>query len=140
MFDSEDTAKLLDRFGFVPVFHDGEVLSVVLDRDRLALTLTLLVPEYRNRAYLGKVEVVLEFSDIENLHLEGFNYQNVVSSLTSETVVEKTEYSTEKMPRIHVDLDTVFGMWATFPCSRVHVQSMTSSARPPGLPYLTRNN
>ncbi len=133
MFDSEGTAKLLDQFGFVPVFHDGEVLSVVLHRDGVAMTLTLLVPVYRNRAVLDKVEVVLEFLDIETLHLEGFNHQNVISSLTFETVVEKTEYSKEEVQRIHVDLDTVFGMWATFSCSTVHVKSVISIARPTGL-------
>ncbi len=129
MLNIEGADKLLDRFGFFPVFHDGEILSVTLDRDTLAATFTLLVPEFKDKQHLGSVEVVLKFFDIEKFRLEEFNHQNVISSLTFETVIEKTEYLQEELPRIHVDLDTLFGAWATFSCSRIQVQSVTSSAQ-----------
>ena len=45
--------KLVSRFGAFPLFSDSEVLTVVLDRDTLAATLTLLVPEFKDRVYRG---------------------------------------------------------------------------------------
>jgi hypothetical protein len=139
--DIEGADKLVSRFGTFPLFSDSEVLTVVLDRDTLAATFTLLVPEFKDRVYRGVVEIVLEFLDIENLRLENFNYQNVVSNLTFEMSIEHSEYSKVELPRIHVDLDTNFGVWATFTCSRVIVQSVASSDRMIGDPsYPKRRN
>ena len=120
--------KLVSRFGTFPIFSDSEIVRVVLQRDTLAATFTLLVPEFKDPDYQGTVEVVLEFLDIQNVRVEEFNHQNVVSSLTFETQIEQTEYSTVEVPRIHVTLDPTFGLWATFTCSRVVVQSVASSA------------
>ena len=78
---------------------------------------------------------MLEFLDIENLRLENFNYQNVVSNLTFEMSIEQSEYSKVELPRIHVDLDTNFECGLlTFTCSRVIVQSVESSTRMTGDP------
>jgi hypothetical protein len=44
--DIEGADKLVSRFGTFPLFSDSEVLTVVLDRDTLAATFTLLVPEF----------------------------------------------------------------------------------------------
>ncbi len=77
---------------------------------------------------------MMKFFDIEKLRLEGFSYQNVVSSLTFESVLEKTEYSSTEVPRVHVDLDTLFGVWATFSCSGLEVESMNTSALSIGNP------
>jgi immunity protein 50 of polymorphic toxin system len=131
--------KLVSRFGAFPMFSDSEVLTVVLHRDSLAATFTLLVSEFKDRVHCGNVEIVLEFLDIENLRLEGFNYQNVVSNLTFDVAIEQSLYSQVEVPRIHVDLDTNFGVWATFTCSRVVVQRVETSTRRTGDPsYLKK--
>ena len=133
----EGSDKLLKSFRFFPVFHDSEVVSIVLDRDSLSAIFTLLIPRYVNGEYREDVKVTLKFSDIEKLRLENFNYQNVVSSLTFEAVVEKTEYSNDEMPRVHVDLDTNFGVWSTFTCSHIEVQDVITGIQPSeGPPYL----
>ena len=115
--DIEGAHKLLESFGFFPVFHDGEVVSVVLNRSKVSATMTLLVPNYPDSKYVGDLEVILSFLGIEDIRLEDFNHQNVISSLTFEKVIEKSDSQAGHPSRIHVDLNTVFGMWATFSCS-----------------------
>ena len=105
------TEKLLDKFGFFPNFHDAEVVSIKLYREDVTASIRLLVPNYIEKEYTGLVDVVLSFFNIENLRLEDFNHQKVVSSLTFEEMVERTLYSEDEVPRIHVDLDTLFGAW-----------------------------
>ena len=123
--DVEGAHKLLENFGFFPVFHDGEVVSVVLDRNKVSATMTFLVPAYENSKYVGDLEVILIFFGIEDIRLEGFNHQNVISSLTFEKVIGNPKSLEVDSSRTQVDLDTVFGMWATFSCSKVCVESVS---------------
>lgn len=130
--------KIIERFAYFPTFHDAEVLRIVLERDDLSASLRLLVPEFKDKTQVCSVEVELRFLDVEKLELENFNYQNVIGSLTFREVVEKTEYSSEEVPRIYVDLDPVFGVWSTFSCSGVEVTDVSTSARQTGAPPYNR--
>ncbi|WP_081497263.1 Imm50 family immunity protein [Acidovorax sp. CF316] len=84
---------VLSRFGMWPSFHDGEVHRIVLDRtpQRRASTvlptlevwirgwtMTMLEGQY----VLANDSVVhFRFEDVSEFELEGFNQQNVLSSL-----------------------------------------------------------
>ncbi len=88
----------------------------------------LLVPEFKNGVHVGDVEVEFRFSDIEQLKLENFNHQNVVSTLTFREVIGTGEIPSNPVARIYVDLDDIFGVWGTFTCSHVEVTEVITSA------------
>lgn len=131
--------KLLDTFGFFPVFHDAEILSITLDRNTVSASFTLLVPKFVDGTLTSTIEVVFLFDDIEEFRLENFNHQNVVSTLTFEPVTQALDNSSDQPPRIRVDLDSLFGAWSQFTCSQVHVASANESTQRLGdPPYLHR--
>lgn len=82
------------KFGMWPSFHDGEVLRIVLDRSAPSKARTPSL-EISIRGWIMGPEVTSEgfyqqnhdsvvhflFEDIFDLEIEGFNQQNVLSSL-----------------------------------------------------------
>lgn len=138
MIEIKGSDKLEQIVGFPSSFHDAEILSIVLDRDIPSSTFTLLASEYDATQHVCSFEVVLRFFDIEKVHLESFNHQNIVSSLHFEEMFEETEYSSEIIRRIHVTLDTVFGAWSTLTCADVEVVSVRASSRKTGDPKYNR--
>jgi hypothetical protein len=89
--DIPGASELLECFGFWPTFHDGEVLSVHLDRagpSRLRVHTWAIETTSVNsqRTYLWKhiwkhIIVTFILEDISELELDGFNHQNVVAGL-----------------------------------------------------------
>lgn len=88
--------KIIDRFGRWPSFHDGEVHRIVLDRTarspsgsnmpsvEIHLRGWIMGPEITDKGFyeLHNDSVVqFLFEDIFDFELEGFNQQNVLSSL-----------------------------------------------------------
>lgn len=85
--DVPGAAELFGWFGFWPNFHDGEVLSLHLDRagpSRIRVHTWERINELDSRRYyvLRKHAVVtFVLEDIRELELNGFSCQNVVSSI-----------------------------------------------------------
>ena len=110
----------------------------MLDRDEPSAAFKLLIPEYKNKVIVRCFEVGIEFFDVDKLRLESFNHQNIVSSLSFEEVIDEHEYSFATSQRIHVVLDTVFGVWSTFNCSSIEVTFVQVSSRKTGDPSFNR--
>jgi hypothetical protein len=134
LFEIKRIERLAEVFTLPLVFHDAEVLQIVLNREGPCIIYSLLVPTYQDQEYLASFEVVLKFVGVEKLQLQSFNYQNVVSTLTFKEVIEKTEYASESERRIYVDHETVFGASAFFTCSVIEVISVNKSDQNVGVP------
>src|SRR5438067_11052902 len=87
------------KFGAWPTFHDGEILTISLDRNGPAIQLEILLnaagPPVTHRPHPSgstghpNYIVRLRFTDIENLELRDFNYQNVIWSLVIDSAIEE---------------------------------------------------
>lgn len=92
----EGYEKVIERFGLWPSFHDGEVHRIVLDRTgRPSAGSHLPTVEIHLRGWVMGPEITeggfyklhndsvvqFLFEDIFDFELEGFNQQNVLSSL-----------------------------------------------------------
>ncbi len=86
--DTPGASDLFAWFGFWPTFHDGEVLSLHLDRagpSHLRVHTWERTNELDSRRYyvLRKhVLVTFILEDISELELDGFSRQNVLAELT----------------------------------------------------------
>lgn len=80
--------ELFDWFGFWPTFHDGEVLSLHLDRagpSHLRVHTWERTNELDSRGYhVVRKHVIVTFilEQISELELDGFSQQNVLAELT----------------------------------------------------------
>lgn len=114
-----------DIFGFWPSFHDGEILSLTLNRkgpDSPVLNLSLhhwqLTSEVDSKGcYVLKNSTLttFRFSKIEDLKLDGFNHQNVLLDLEIVRDPGSGRYS--------VGLPSSFGCEGSFTCDSVLVIS-----------------
>jgi Immunity protein 50 len=86
--DVPGAAELFAWFGFWPNFHDGEVLSVHLDRSgpsQVRVHTSERTNDVDSRGYyVARKHVVVTFilEDITDTDLDEFNHQNVLSDLT----------------------------------------------------------
>ena len=86
--DVPGAAELFTWFGFWPSFHDGEVLSLHLDRagpSQLRLHTWEGTHQLDSRGYgVLRKHVVVTFilENISDLELDGFSRQNVLAELT----------------------------------------------------------
>ena len=103
--DIPGAADVLAWFGYWPSFHDAEVLSITLDRShpsRIAVHTWNRTPELDARGYyvLDKHAIVtsvledflLDLEGITNTQIDGFNHQNVLSSLTVRKTLEGYDF------------------------------------------------
>jgi hypothetical protein len=101
----EGHEKVTDLFGQWPSFHDGEVHRVVLDRmSRSPSGICIPTVEIHVRGWIIGPEITSEgfykqnndsivsflFEDVFDFELEGFNQQNVLSSLNLSFVEDKS--------------------------------------------------
>ena len=99
--DIPGAADVVAWFGYWPSFHDAEVLSITLDRwrpSRIAVHTWNRTQELDARGYyvLDKHAIVtfvledflLDREGITNTQIDGFNKQNVLSSLTVRKTLE----------------------------------------------------
>ena len=86
--DLAGAQKLIDWFGCWPSFHDAEVISIELNREGVS-KLRVHFFSTRNRTndrgyYITENHAIVSFilEDIAQLELNGFNHQNVLSSIS----------------------------------------------------------
>ena len=129
----DNAAKLIERFGAWPSFHDAEVLRVEMGRgpphapDTTSLLITVHVwetaTEYSDTIHYEFVHkndsvIVFRFQDIVELALDGFNLQNVIDDL-----VVVSDGASEKYP-VKVGIESIFGLGGSFRCARAEVVSV----------------
>ena len=121
----ENKEILENIYGSWPSFHDSEILNINLYRGEVAGQFCSLVVSfylYETKAInegTAQYEIIstnqnvaiIEFQNIENLNLEGFNHQNVIEALNME----------EKGKSIQVEFESIFGVQCGFSCSKVTV-------------------
>jgi len=98
----ENHEAVLRAFGYWPSFHDGEIITLVMDRSRILF----------DRVHNARIEIVIhgwemtnevtdqgffklqkhhlihfEFEDVRDVSLTGFNHQNAVLSLSFEELL-----------------------------------------------------
>ena len=116
--------ELYDWFGFWPSFHDAEILWLHLDRSgtsSIAVHTWEVTSELdANGFYVPAKHVIVEFAveEVFDLSLNGFNQQNVVSSL----IVEKLDNG------FRLNLGDCFGIAGTIDGREMSIRLM------PGMP------
>lgn len=131
----EGHEKVIARFGQWPSFHDGEVHRIVLDRmNRSASGAYIPSVEVYLRGWIMTSEVTeagyyklvndsvvhFRFENIFDFELEGFNNQNVLSSLNLSliTVPEQTERA------LHVEFEHCYQFSSEFSARKATVVSV----------------
>jgi hypothetical protein len=137
----ENHELVIAAFGQWPSFHDGEVHRIVLDRmNRSASGSYIPSIELHVRCWIMTSEVTeggfykLEhdsivhflFEDIFDLELEGFNQQNVLSSLNLTLIDEPQEKQA-----IHVELEHCYVFAGEFSASRATILGVQPYVKPP---------
>jgi len=103
--------KLREWFGYVPDFHDGEIIGLSLARSGPSIL--------RVYPYDPKKPAVVDFifDEITDLSLEDFSQQNVVSLLTAKRVATKSFGHV-----IRVTLGPCYGIAGTIEAKRVRIE------------------
>jgi hypothetical protein len=124
----ENFLLVTDELGFWPDFHDAEVVSLSLDRNKgprgkigpcirvEVETLNIELP--RNDPSQHKVSITLSFSDIYSIKLMGFDHQNAVNG------IEITTDKSKRFGKYVVRFLQGQGVDATFSCELVTVMSV----------------
>jgi hypothetical protein len=134
--------ELEARFGRWPSFHDAEIQALRLDsgqRSQSTPTLELgvhvfaVAPASQENSYSFGLHtlVTLEFADIEDLELWGFQHQNVLSDL----VIRDLSHDIGKKASVQVELPTSFGLGGRFRCRQVAVVAVETFVPGPLSPY-----
>lgn len=128
----EGHERVISHFGQWPSFHDGEVHRVVLDRMSRSATgsyiptlevhlrgwiMTSEVSEAGPYKQQGDSVVHFLFEDIFDLEIEGFNQQNVLSSL-SLTLVPDPQRNAQAL---HVELEHCYLFSGEFSARRAKI-------------------
>ena len=132
--------QIIAHFGLWPSFHDAEVHRISLDRaqrddsGKAKPTLDLLLrgwvmtselSETGSYKRVGDSLIHFQFEGIFDLQLEGFNNQNVLSSLNLEIIVDS------RLPRrqaLKVELEHCYEFDATFVARVARILSITPYA------------
>ena len=120
----EGVERLKNTLGREPSFHDGEIVSILLDRTPPSLTTIVELKKYARSpddpgraVVLAKYLVTLYFEKIEDLKLDDFNYQNVLQELVV----------TQEGPRLRVFFSSLFGAGFSFTCERAQLTDLTET-------------
>jgi hypothetical protein len=123
---------VLNRFGMWPSFHDGEVHRIVLDRTaRSAAGPAIPKLELQIRGWIMVAEgsgsglykqecdsvVHFLFEDIADFELEGFNQQNVLTSLNLAVLVNAENGATV----LHVELEHCYEFCGEFSARKAKI-------------------
>jgi hypothetical protein len=121
---------LEDVFGCFPSFHDAEVLRIVLDRGDGGVLPTLeahiyvfeMTSEIKDGKYILKNRslVTFQFVEIDELSLEGFNHQNVLSALSINNISDQQSESL----KFEVHFGGIFGVDVRFRCRDVKIAAV----------------
>jgi hypothetical protein len=136
--------KLEARFGRWPSFHDAEVQALRLDSGQrsestpkleLDVHVFAVAPSSQGTAYSFELHtlVTMEFADLEDLELCGFQHQNVLFDL----VISDLGPDIAEGTAVQVELPTSFGLGGRFRCRQIAVLAVEPFV--PGLrsPYKT---
>jgi hypothetical protein len=153
-FDTEailHCERLTRHFGGWPSFHDAEVIDIHLWRGQMApgdwddsnmmpvATVTIRVLRATQGVGQGPdVLTVLRFHDVDAIHLDDFNHDNMIVSLTLTTEDRGHFTSGEPLPPYRVvTFDRGFGLSARLRCLSIEVVSAEPVAPGPlpGPPY-----
>ncbi|HJZ92981.1 MAG TPA: Imm50 family immunity protein [Gemmataceae bacterium] len=126
--------KLLSIFGYWPSFHDAEVLWMRLDRhphgEGNGPTLEVLVHAFEMTSEINpegyyvlrhQVLVHMQFREIVELTLDGFNIQNVLWGIEVSALPE----SLQNHRHFDVRFDSSYGVQAAFQCKAVEIVAVT---------------
>jgi len=119
--------KVTAIYGTWPTFHDAEVLSLHLDRGVIpTIEPFMLVRVWTFKVHRDQIDshgyyrradysiVTFRFDRPDELSIDGFNHQNVLSCIDLKLVDGI----------VHVVIDGIFGIHAAFRCSRVSVDAV----------------
>jgi len=122
--------KVCSIFGEWPMFHDAEVLTVILNRglphnfktSMVARVWTFKVHRDKtdSKGYYKSTDhsiVTFRFDEPDELVLQGFNHQNVLFDITFKLL--------DNM--VHVTFESTYGVHATFRCQKVSVESVEAA-------------
>lgn len=115
----EDAQHVTRLFGRWPTFHDSEVLEFTLTRSPVATAVLRLyafttTAETQESGFYKRVnecEVTMQFVNIDGLHIDGFNEQNVLAEILITT----------NSAGFEVLLAGLYGLHASFKCDRIRV-------------------
>jgi len=128
----ENHGLVLDRFGRWPSFHDAEVHRVILDRTKrnpagsfvpsVEIQIRCWIMNYEVSAdgnYKQENDSVVhfQFEDVFNFELEGFNHQNVLSSLNLALANE----SPSGARALHVELEHCYQFCGEFSARKARI-------------------
>jgi hypothetical protein len=128
----QGTHLLTDIFGRWPSFHDAEVLRITLDRGETqyfspslqskihVFEMTSQIDAQGRYVLKNHIAVTFRFSGVYELHLEDFNYQNVLQGLN---IADISERHLEGI-KFEVSFDGIFGVSAKFQCDSISVESV----------------
>lgn len=131
---------MVAHLGMWPSFHDAEVLTLTVDCTHVATSEELSpVLDLHLRGWVMTSEVTeqgfyklhgdavfhFQFEGVTNLHIEGFNNQNVLSALNLE-VVDDPQSQGRKV--LQVELEHCYEFKASFTAQRARVLSITPYA------------
>ena len=126
--------KLLQIFGHWPSFHDAEIINLHLWRGNVnpemdlyqfpVLTLDVhhweLTKQVDAKGYFvlqHHTRTTLTFSDVQTVHLNGFNHQNAILGLS----IKRLERAKLPSPYFSVEIVAAFGLEALLTCLSVEV-------------------
>lgn len=133
----EGFEQVVAHLGMWPSFHDAEVLKLVLDRthaataDGLSPVLDLhlrgwvMTSEVTEQGFYklhGEAVFHLRFEGVTDLQIEGFNDQNVLSSLNLDLVVHPHDANRQLL---QVELEHCYEFQATFAAQKARVVGIT---------------
>ncbi len=124
----DELAPLLE---YESLFHDGEVLRIEMDRTARSpsITLSILISKRAAANDLVSYIVTLWFDEIENLVLEGFNYQNVIQGTVIDEVGE----------RLRVSFAGLFGVELSFTCATAKLLTIQKTSLETSHPFVPRS-
>lgn len=124
-----ENAEFVERiFGRWPSFHDAEIHTILLTRDcdsgpqmDVSIHHWEITTEVDSRGYFvlrHHTLTTFRFSGVIDLHLAGFNQQNVLFDLEISEIEEPNS-----PPGFSVSMPTSYGCEASFKCSRICILS-----------------
>ena len=138
----EGYEQVISHFGQWPSFHDGEVLRIVMDRtSRILSGRYIPTVEVHIRGWIMShdaseaglykqehdSEVSFLFEDVFDLELEGFNHQNVLSSLN----LKLNTQSDDNGQTLHIELEHCCVFSAEFSASKAKILGVVPYAKAP---------
>jgi hypothetical protein len=106
--------ELVAFFGHDPMFHDGEIIQVLLNR-RAASTISIHIWGVDNVDPVRHAVVTLTLTDILDLQLENFSPQNVIGDLIirplKDLAERRPDYPRKQLPDdIEIELVPIYGL------------------------------